>query len=79
MFGDEMGISSSTRCSYGRSLVGTTPKKGVGAIRSRNFFVSVQCAKMEFCSIGQCFNNLMVKGFVTLSRVVGSFGGKTNV
>lgn len=40
---DEFGISCSSRKSYGRSLIGTSPIKTVAAVRSRNFST---CAAM---------------------------------
>ena len=39
IFIDEMGTSVSMRCAYGRSEVGTTPRKSVSSIRSKNFSV----------------------------------------
>jgi transposase len=47
IFVDEFGISCSTRIGYGRSIIGTNPKKEVRAIRSKNFSI---CAAV--CKIG---------------------------
>ena len=45
VFADEMGMSCSIRSSYGRSLVGTTPRKLVRSIRSKNYSISAAMNK----------------------------------
>lgn len=50
IFLDEFGISCSTRSKYGRSKVNTTPRKGVRAIRSRNFSVIAAISRTQLIS-----------------------------
>lgn len=47
VFIDEFGVSCSTRQKYGRSLVGTSPRKQVRAIRSKNFSVCAAICKKK--------------------------------
>jgi len=42
IFVDEMGTNCSMRASYGRSAVGTTPRKTIRAIRSKNYSTAVR-------------------------------------
>lgn len=48
VFLDEFGVNCSMRCKYGRSLVGTAPRKIVTTIRSKNYSV---CAAIKKNSI----------------------------
>ena len=45
IFLDEMGVICSMRCSYGRSIRGTSPRKTVRSIRSQNYSVSAAITK----------------------------------
>jgi transposase len=45
VFLDEFGANCSIRSAYGRSQIGTTPRKNIRAIRSKNFSISAAMAK----------------------------------
>jgi transposase len=47
VFLDEFGVSCSTRQKFGRSLVGTTPRKQIRAIRSKSFSVCAAVCKKK--------------------------------
>lgn len=50
VFVDEMGVNCSMRLTHGRSLIGTSPRKQVRSIRSKNFSVGSAISKKNmFC------------------------------
>ena len=67
IFIDEIGLSCSMRIGYGRSLMGTTPKKIVRAIRSKKFStVAASCKTgiLHFKTIDRAFNCASLTTFI---------------
>lgn len=67
IFVDEFGISCSTRVGYGRSLVGTSPRKEIRALRSKNFSVCAALCKTNLVAFEVneiAYNSESFKGFI---------------
>lgn len=67
IFIDEFGISCSSRVGYGRSFVGTSPRKKVRAIRSRNISVCAAISKynlLKFDLNPVAYNSETFKTFI---------------
>jgi hypothetical protein len=58
LFLDEFGVSCSMRLAYGRSLCGTSPRKIVRSIRTKNYSVSAAILKS-----GLLFYKIIRKAF----------------
>ena len=68
IFLDEMGVNCSMRRAYGRSLAGTTPRKVVRTIRSRNISISAAISRrcvLHFQTIPQAFNGDRYAAFIS--------------
>jgi len=68
IFLDEMGVNCSMRRRYGRSLAGTTPRKVVTTIRSRNISISAAISRksvLHFQSILQAYNGDRYAAFIS--------------
>jgi transposase len=80
IFVDEMGVSCSFRCSYGRSERGTKAKKVVRTIRSKNFSVSAGISKrgiVYYETICGAFNGSSFTTFINNLITNSNLSGKT--
>lgn len=67
IFIDEMGVNISMRCTYGRSLIGISPRKKVKAIRSKNYSISAAITKsglIRFKTINKAFTGESYSDFI---------------
>lgn len=73
IFLDEFGCSCSIRSNYGRSAIGTTPRKNIRTIRSKNYSVSAAISKrklLHFKTISLPYNGERYAEFIVDFLVV---------
>lgn len=74
VFLDEMGVNCSMRRSYGRSLAGTSPRKTVRSIRSKNYSVSAAITRrgvFYFQVLSHAYNGIHYQAFI--QRIIDKF------